>query len=103
MWLQFVAFVPFWWALGAQARAGRAVWHLGACLAIGNAVPLLSVVGSSPPIVAAMMVAVLEWMLIASVTGRLLRRESLLGALAAAAVVALIEIVTWAPTASTAG
>ncbi|HEX6811047.1 MAG TPA: nitrilase-related carbon-nitrogen hydrolase [Planctomycetota bacterium] len=94
-WLQFVAFVPWWLALAAQRRAGRHLWPLGACLAFGYAAPLLVVLGSAPPIVAAAAAAVLEWMLVAMVAGRLVVRGPVLGALAAACAVTLLEIVSW--------
>lgn len=94
-WVQFVAFVPFWLALAAQARARGATWPLGACLALGNSVPLLFVLGSSPPIVVAVFAAVLEWSLIAALAGRVLLRGPIAGALAAVAVVTLLEMSVW--------
>jgi apolipoprotein N-acyltransferase len=94
-WLQFVAFVPFWLALAAHHRAGRRLWPLGTLLAIGNSVPLLFVLGLAPPIVVAVVAAVLQWMLIAMVAGRLFVRGPVLGALGAASAVTVLEIITW--------
>jgi apolipoprotein N-acyltransferase len=94
-WLQFVAFVPWWLALAAHRRTGRHLWPLGAYLACGYALPLLLVLGSAPPIVVAVLAAMLQWMLIAMVAGRLLVRGPVVGALGAAAAVTLCEILTW--------
>ena len=94
-WLQFVAFVPWWLALAAHHRAGRHLWPLGALLACGNALPLLFVLGTAPPIVVAVAAAVLQWMLIAMVAGRLFVRSPVLGALGAAGAVTVLEIITW--------
>lgn len=93
--LQFVAFVPFWLALAAHRRAGRHLWSLGAAFALGYALPLLAVLGTALPIVVAAVAAVLQWMLVAMVAGRLLVRGPVRGALAAAAAVTALEIATW--------
>lgn len=94
-WLQFVAFVPWWLALAAHHRAGRHLWPLGALLACGNALPLLFVLGTAPPILVAVAAAVLQWMLVAMVAGRLFVRSPVLGALGGAGAVTLLEIITW--------
>lgn len=94
-WLQFIAFVPWWLALAAYHRAGRHLWPLGALLACGNALPLLFVLGMALPIVVAVAAAVLQWMLIAMVAGRLFVRSPVLGALGAAGAVTVLEMITW--------
>lgn len=93
--LQFVAFVPFWWALATHRAAGRWLWPLGLVFAVGYAAPLLAVVGTAPPILIAAAAVVPQWIVIAMLAGRVLSRGPVAGALGAAATLTLVEIAIW--------
>lgn len=93
--LQFVALLPWWLALAKQRRSRRPSWVLGFCFAVGYATPLLIVLGWLPPFLVVAVAGVVQWMLVATVCGRLLVRSPVLGAVAAAAAMTLIEIAVW--------
>jgi apolipoprotein N-acyltransferase len=92
-WLQFVAFVPFWWAIGARGR--KPALPLGALLGLGYALPTMVTAGSSPPVLVAALANVAQWSLLAVLTARVHGCRPVLGPLAAAAAVTLVEVAVW--------
>jgi apolipoprotein N-acyltransferase len=93
-WLQLVALVPFWFAL-STARSARAAWPMGTLLGIGYAAPLVVAMGPAPPILVAAAANVLQWTLVAALAAKLLPRGPVLGPLAAAAALTLVEVAVW--------
>jgi len=94
-WLQFVAFVPFWWSLWRQRAAGRRTWPLGLCFAAAYVSMTLLAVGLALPIVVAAVAMLGQWALVAALAGRHLDRGAIAGPLAAAAMLTLVEIAIW--------
>jgi apolipoprotein N-acyltransferase len=93
-WLQLVALVPFWFALQHRPNASPA-WPLGLFLGIGYATPLVMAAGADPPILVAAAANVVQWTLVAPLAAKLLARGPVLGPLAAAAALTLIEVAIW--------
>lgn len=94
-WLQFVAFVPFWWGLGRQRAAGRRTWTFGLGFAAAYVLVLLLSVGLALPIVVAAAATLAQWPLLTALAARHVDRGPVAGPLAAAAVVTLVEIAIW--------
>jgi apolipoprotein N-acyltransferase len=94
-WLQFVAFVPFWWGLGRQRAAGRRTWTFGLCSAAAYVSMTLLSVGLALPIVVAAVAMLAQWALVAALAGRHLDRGPVRGPLAAAAMLTLVELAVW--------
>jgi apolipoprotein N-acyltransferase len=93
-WLQGLALVPLWWAIGPGAEPEGA-WKSGLLFGLGYGVPLLLVAGTSPPILVAVLAGLVQWFLIGIVVARLLIWGPLRGPLAAAAAVTLLELLVW--------
>ncbi len=94
-WLQFVAFVPFWWGLGRQREAGRRTWPLGLCFAAAYVLVTLLSIGIAMPILVAGAAMLGQWAVVAIFAGRHLGRGPVRGPLAAAAMLTLVEIAVW--------
>ncbi|MBL8753711.1 MAG: hypothetical protein JNK15_10450, partial [Planctomycetes bacterium] len=94
-WLQLVAFLPFWWALAHRNQAGQHAWPLGTLLGLGYVAPMVAAAGTSPPILVAALANLVQWSITALLAARALRRGPVLGPLAAAAVVTLVEVAVW--------
>lgn len=93
--LQFVAFVPFWWAVATRAANQRETWSLGAVFGAAYGAALLPSVGLALPILVAAAAALLQWTVAAGLAGRRLVTMTLRSTLAAAATVTLVEMVVW--------
>jgi apolipoprotein N-acyltransferase len=93
-WLQGLALVPLFWALGPGAEPERA-WKSGLAAGLGYGVPLLLVAGTSLPILVALLAGLVQWFLLSIVIVRVLPRGAWRGPLAAAAAVTLLELFTW--------
>jgi apolipoprotein N-acyltransferase len=93
--LQLVAFVPLLLGLQRQHHLRRRLWPLGSCMALACCGPQLLLVGFEPPIVVAVVAAVLQWSALAPILGRLIAGDSVLSALAAAAAVTMAELAVW--------
>ncbi len=94
-WLQFVAFVPFWWSLWRRRHAGRHAWPVGVVFAAAYALVILLSAGPAPPVLAAATASLVQWALAALLAGRCLDRGAVRGPLAAAAMLTLVEVATW--------
>lgn len=94
-WLQFVALLPFFWAVANARRSRRRLWPIGLIAAAANVLPLLLFVGQAPPLLATAALILLQWPLTTMLAGRLLLRGPLAGPLAAAAVLTLAELLVW--------
>ncbi len=93
--LQFVALVPLWWALARRSEAGRSAWVLGLAFASANTLAVLTSAGWQLPLLVAGVAALLQWTIAAWLAARCLARGPVLGPLAAAAMVTLVELATW--------
>ncbi len=93
--LQFVALVPLWWALARRSEAGRSAWLLGLAFAMANTLAVLTSAGWQLPLLVAGVAALLQWTIAAWLAARCLARGPVLGPLAAAAMVTLVELATW--------
>lgn len=94
-WLQFVAFVPFWWGLWTLRRAGRRAWPFGLVFAAAYALLILLSAGPAPPVLVAAGASLLQWAFAATLAARCLDRGAVRGPLAAAAMLTLVEVATW--------
>lgn len=93
-WLQFVAFVPFWWGLWRQRAANRSAWAFGLTFGGTNAAATVLAAGLAPPIVVAAIASTVQWMVATGLAKRCIGRGPVRGSLAAAAMLTLVELVT---------
>lgn len=93
--LQFVALLPFWWALARQRAAGHSTWTIGLCFGAAYSAAVVAAAGLALPVVAAGLASIVQWTVGASLAARGLDRGPVIGPLAAAAVLTLLELLTW--------
>jgi apolipoprotein N-acyltransferase len=93
--LQWVALVPFCYALRHAQTAGIAPWRLGLVLGIFYGLPLLLAAGGGAPVLVAAGLLLIEWPLVAALGARMLRAGPVWGAVGLASVIAFVEIALW--------